>query len=115
MSPKTEIFDDVAVVLLPLEKLDLSTTTDFKQAMAQVTAQHKKVVLNMENVGFVDSSGLGAMLSVLRELSGNSGDLKLCLVQKRVRVMFELVRMHRILTIFDTIDDALASFGVAKS
>jgi anti-sigma B factor antagonist len=70
----------------------------------------KQVVLDMEGVNFVDSSGLGAILSVLRELSAVGGDLRLCRIQKRVRVMFEMVRMHRILGIYDTPEAALASF-----
>jgi anti-sigma B factor antagonist len=110
-----EIVDNTAVVQLGLEKLDLSTTSDFKQAMSAVTSEHKRVIFDMSNIAFVDSSGLGAILSVLRELSTNGGDLKLCCVQKRVRVMFELVRMHRILTIYDTVTDALKAFSVNET
>jgi anti-sigma B factor antagonist len=113
MSANVEVVGDVTIVRLPLEKLDLSTTSDFKAMMSSVTSQHKKLVLDMSPITFVDSSGLGALLSVLRELSSSSGDLKLCSVQKRVRVMFELVRMHRILTIFETVDDALKAFATS--
>ncbi|MDX1931436.1 MAG: STAS domain-containing protein [Capsulimonadales bacterium] len=111
MTAQTEVTGDIVVVRLPLEKLDLSTTSDFKQMMLAVTAEYKKAILDLSSISFVDSSGLGALLSVLRELTGVGGDLKLCCVQKRVRVMFELVRMHRVLTIYDTVPQALASFA----
>lgn len=101
---------DVAVVAVPLEKLDMSTANEFKRVMAPIMKDNRHVVLDLNTVTFVDSSGLGAILSCLRELSSASGDLKLCQVQKRVRVMLELVRMHRILSIHDTAEDAVRAF-----
>jgi anti-sigma B factor antagonist len=104
---------EVAVVRPPLEKLDLSTSGEFKRMIAPVIQANKQVVLDMEEVSFVDSSGLGVILSVLRELSSAGGDLRLCRLQKRVRVMFEMVRLQRILGLFDTPDDAIRSFTPA--
>jgi len=93
----------------------MSTASDFKKRMAPLLAAHRQIVLDMDAVTFVDSSGLGGILSCLRELSATGGDLKLCRVQKRVRVMFELVRMHRILNIFPTCEEAVAAFDAAPS
>jgi anti-sigma B factor antagonist len=102
---------DVAIIRLPLEKMDLSTSGEFRRILSPIIQANKQIVLDMTNVTFVDSSGLGAILSVLRELSSAGGDLRLCCVQKRVRVMFEMVRMHRILGIYDTTEDAVRSFS----
>ncbi len=102
--------NSVAVVGVQFEKLDMSTASEFKKRMAPVITSYQRIVLDMDAVTFVDSSGLGGILSCLRELSTSGGDLKLCRVQKRVRVMFELVRMHRILSIFPTCDEAVAAF-----
>jgi len=110
MTPTMTNAGEVAIIRLPLEKLDLSTSGEFKRLLAPVIQVGKQVVLDMEGVNFVDSSGLGAILSVLRELSAVGGDLRLCRIQKRVRVMFEMVRMHRILGIYDTPEAALDSF-----
>lgn len=110
-SPRVEIEGEVAVVTVPLEKLDMSTAGDFKKMMTPIVAAQKKIVLDLDGVNFVDSSGLGAILSVLRELSAGGGDLKLCRVQRRVRVMFELVRMHRIVNILNTREEAVAAFA----
>lgn len=104
---------DVIVVKPSLEKLDMSTAGEFKKLMAPVMEENKRVVLDMEAIAFVDSSGLGAILSCLRELSSSGGDLKLCRVQKRVRIMFELVRMHRILAIWNTPQEAVDAFDAA--
>jgi anti-sigma B factor antagonist len=101
---------DVIVVTVPFEKLDMSTVSEFKRWFAPIASRSKRVVLDLETVLFVDSSGLGALLSALRELTAVEGDLKLCQVQRRVRVMFELVRMDRVLSLHETREDALAAF-----
>ena len=104
---------DMIIVTPSLEKLDMSTAGEFKKLMAPIMEENKRVVLDMEAIAFVDSSGLGAILSCLRELSSAGGDLKLCRVQKRVRIMFELVRMHRILAIWNTPQEAVDAFDAA--
>ena len=110
MTAQERTMGDVLIVAPTLEKLDMSTAADFKKLMAPIMEDNKRVVLDMEAITFVDSSGLGAILSCLRELSSSGGDLKLCHVQKRVRIMFELVRMHRILAISNTPEEAVAAF-----
>ena len=69
-----------------------------------------KVIFDLSQLLFVDSSGLGAFLSALRTLNTQGGDLKLCGMTKQVRVLFELVRMHRIFEIFNTQEEALRAF-----
>lgn len=106
---KVRRVNGVLVVTPTLEKLDLSTAGEFKEQLSALIPVEKSLVLDMEGIHFVDSSGLGAILSVLRELSAAGGDLRLCCLQKRVRVMFELVRMHRVLTIQATVEEAVTS------
>jgi anti-sigma B factor antagonist len=71
-----------------------------------------RIILDLSQLKFVDSSGLGAMLSCLRQLNGVGGDLKLCGMTKSVRALFQLVRMHRVFEIFNDRDDAIRSFGI---
>jgi anti-sigma B factor antagonist len=103
--------DGVLVIAVPWEKLDMSTTAEFREAISGAVATETAVVLEMSRVQFVDSSGLGSLLSLMRELSLRGGDLKLSQVQKRVLALFELVRMHRILTVYETTREAVAAFA----
>ncbi len=110
MQLNVESVDGVTVVRLVGEHLDASNSGDFKAEAMPVLAGQRQVVLDLSAVEFVDSSGLGAILSCLRMLNAHQGDLKLCGMAKPVRVLFELVRMHRIFDIFETLDEAIASF-----
>jgi anti-sigma B factor antagonist len=69
------------------------------------------VVFDLRELRFVDSSGLGAILSCLRQLNAKGGDLKLCEMTKPVRALFELVRMHKIFDIYVTKEQALRALG----
>jgi anti-sigma B factor antagonist len=69
-----------------------------------------KVVIDMSHLQFVDSSGLGSLLSCLRQLSASNGELKLCGMAQTVRSLFELVRMDRIFDIRGTKGDAISAF-----
>jgi anti-sigma B factor antagonist len=110
MEIAVEEVDDVAVVAIRVEELDAANTPEFKRDMAPVLDTHSKVVLDLTRLRFIDSSGLGAFLSCLRRLNEKRGDLKVCGVSKQVRAAFELVRMHRILEIHGTREEATCAF-----
>lgn len=111
MDMVVEQVGNVAVVVLPGEYLDASTVKTFKNDIAPVMeGTQNKVLFDMSNLQFIDSSGLGAILSCLRKLNGAGGDLKLYGMTKPVRALFELVRMHRIMDIYNTRDEAMNAF-----
>jgi anti-sigma B factor antagonist len=102
--------DSVSVAVIPVEELDAVNASEFKRDIAPILQANQKVVLDMAQLRFVDSSGLGAMLSCLRLLNAKGGDLKLCGMSSRVRALFEIVRMHRIFDIYGTKDEAVKAF-----
>ena len=102
--------EGAAIVTVPVDELDANNAGDFKRDLAPVLVRHARVVLDLSQMRFIDSSGLGAMLSCLRQLSARGGDLKLCGMSKQVRALFELVRMHRIFDIYGTREEAVRGF-----
>lgn len=102
---------EVTLVTIPGEVLDASNVNEFKADIAEAIGGQAKVVFDLSQLQFVDSSGLGAILSCLRKLNAEGGDLKLSGTTKPVRVLFELVRMHRIFDIFNTPEEAIQAFG----
>jgi anti-sigma B factor antagonist len=110
MEMTTEKMGDVTVVVLLGEQLDASNAKEFKRDITPVLEANAKMVFDVSQLRFVDSSGLGAILSCLRQLNAAGGDLKLCGMSKPVRALFELVRMHRIFDIYGTRDEAVRAF-----
>ena len=102
---------DVLVIELREDNLDASNVREFRDAVQSLIQDRSKVALDMAGVNFVDSSGLGALISCLRQLNGKRGDFWLCEMSRTVRALFELMRMHRVFNIHETRADAVASFG----
>lgn len=110
MEVAVEQFGDTVVVSLPGESLDASNASAFKRAIAPLIEAHSRGGFDLCHLRFVDSSGLGALLSCLRQLNAAGGDLKLCGMSRPVRTLFELVRMHRIFEIFNAKEQAVRAF-----
>lgn len=105
-----EKHNNVTVITLADEVLDVGMVTRFRRELTPVLKSEYRVVFDMRNVFFVDSSGVGLILSCLRTLNAEGGDLKICALNKSVRALFELVRMHKILDIFENKEEAVAGF-----
>lgn len=110
MKIKTEKIDNIAIVTLNGDVLDANTVSAFKNEISSILKTEQYVVFDMNQVQFVDSSGVGAILSSLRTLNSGGGDLKICSLTKPVHALFELVRMHKIFDIFNTREEAVVAF-----
>ena len=110
MQTPREQVGDVTVVAINEDQLDASNAEDFRREMQPVLQDSRKLVLDLARVRFVDSRGCGAILSCLKQLTANQGDLKLCEVNPHVRTVFDLIRLHRICEILPTRDDAVRAF-----
>jgi anti-sigma B factor antagonist len=105
-----ETVGTVAITAIPVDELDAGNAEEFKRDITPLLEAHLHLVLDLSRVRFVDSSGLGAFISCLRKLNARGGDLKLCGMTKRVRAVFELVRMHRVFDILATKEEAVRAF-----
>jgi anti-sigma B factor antagonist len=100
-------------ILKPMsERLDAHNSDSLKEAMKEVFERGaKKVLVDLGQVRFIDSSGLGALVSGFKNSVSHRGRLALAGLQAQVRSMFELTRLHRVFDIHEGVDDALASFA----
>jgi anti-sigma B factor antagonist len=101
----------VVSMVVKEERLDAHNSGELKTQMLNLFEEGKtNLVVDLGMVRFVDSSGLGSLVSGFKNASARNGNLKLCSLQPQVKSMFELTRLHRVFEIFTTLDEALASF-----
>lgn len=110
MEFSTETIKDITVVKPLTDVLDANNAKDFRTLISPFLESSAKIVFDMSGISFLDSSGCGTILSCLRHLNSSGGDLKIFGLQKPVRTLFELIRMHRIIEIFNTKEETIASF-----
>lgn len=105
----TEVRDGRTVLIVSEERLDASNSGELREIMLNLLeAGGQKLVIDLSQVSFIDSSGLGALLSGFKSANLRSGSLVLAGLQSRVQSMFELTRLHRVFEIFASVDEALA-------
>jgi anti-sigma B factor antagonist len=113
MQLSAENIGNIVVAVVPGETLDAGNCKDFKTAAAPLLQPNAKLIFDLSGLRFVDSSGLGALLSCLRQLNGAGGELKLCGTSKPVRALFGLVRMHRVFELCNTVQDGILAFATS--
>ena len=100
----------MAVVKVMTDVLDAGNAKEFQAGVSPIVKEHLNIVFDMRQINFLDSSGCGAILSCLRQLNSAGGDLKMFGLQQPVRTLFELIRLHRIIDIFNTRDEAVNAY-----
>jgi len=102
-----EKLGDMTVAVVPMEELDASNSAEFKREVAPLLAETRSVIFDLSRLRFVDSSGLGAFISCLRQMRARDGEMKLCGMSNQVRAAFELVRLHQAFDIRSTAAEAV--------
>lgn len=110
MPIKSSQVGDVTQVRIE-DRLEADTAKEFRDYMSQLAdAGQIKIVLDFGNVSFIDSSGLGCIVSALRQFRQYEGDIKLASITDNVRPLIEIVRLHRVFDIYDSVEEAMKSF-----
>ncbi len=95
-----QVDNGVLRIELGVNRLDASSSREFKKQVDEVwTTEITQVELNFNEVDFIDSSGVGALLSVYKRLPNTDGRVRLTSVQAPVQSVIELLRLHRIFEI----------------
>lgn len=92
-------------------EIDLYNAPEIKEVIAKLIEERKySIVINLEKVSYIDSSGIGALISSLSNLKKYQGGLKIINVAGSVRKVFELTKLTSFFEIFDQENDAVAAF-----
>jgi anti-sigma B factor antagonist len=104
----------VTVVRPAGARVDLQVAGEFRTALLElIERRHHRLVIDLSDVHFVDSSGLGALVSALKTLKllKSDGDVRLANVQPPVVALLEIIRLHRVFSSYPSVDQAVHSFA----
>lgn len=104
-----ENINGFSVLSIMEERIDAHNSADLKTYLLRIIeAGEKKLIVQLQHVRFIDSSGLGALLSGNKHILAKSGKLVLTNIQPQVLSMFELTRLNRVFDIYTDINEAFA-------
>jgi anti-sigma B factor antagonist len=101
------------IVILDIAgEIDLYNAPEIKDIINKLIEDKKyNVIINLEQVSYIDSSGIGALISSLSNLKKYQGGLKIINVFASVRKVFELTKLTSFFDIYESEEEALNSFS----
>lgn len=93
-------------------RFDAQVSPAFKEQLESLIAAGEiHYVVDLSGVSYLDSAGIGCLVSVLRRVRERDGDMKMAAMNDKIRRVFELTRIHRIFDIYDDPEAAATSFS----
>lgn len=83
---------------------------EFKQLLMTSVKSSNQILLDLSQMNYIDSTGLGAMVFAHQEITHLGGQLKIAALQPKPRVVFDITKVYRIFDIYDDVETAINSF-----
>lgn len=99
---------NTVIVLKPTERLDITTAWQFRLKLQEcISKLSRHVVVNLEQVNFIDSSGLTSLVAGMRDADKAKGSFRICNIHPEAKLVFEVTMMDTVFEIFETEAEAL--------
>lgn len=99
------------IILKGSGSLDADNIAAFKKtAYDMLDKGTLKFVIDASEIDFVDSMGLGVLISLLRRVKQNDGDIKIASLTPDVQTIFEITKLHRLFDVCESVKDAVGRF-----
>ncbi len=93
-------------VMQPSGRLDVTNVNQFRREVIDIALSKPKILLiDLKDVSFMDSSGLGALVAALKTIRNSGGELALCAPMDQVQMLFDLTNMATIFKVYSSIQD----------
>jgi anti-sigma B factor antagonist len=102
------------VVLLTLSgNLDALTAPEIRPTIDDLVASKtRKVIFDLHDLTLIDSSGVGAIVSLFKRVRMIGGDVKIARLSNQPKEIFRLLRLDRAFDLFETLEEAKAKFDI---
>ena len=92
-------------------EVDVYTSMELKKELnSLIDNENKLLIINLDKVTYMDSSGLGILVAILKRIKREEGNLRILKLTPSIRKIFELTRLTKFFEIFDDEAEAIKSF-----
>ncbi|MCQ8103531.1 STAS domain-containing protein [Methylomonas sp. SURF-2] len=110
MNFNLEKINNFSVLTIQNERIDAHNSAELKEYLLEIIESgENQLIVQLKQVRFIDSSGLGALLFGHKQLAAKSGRFMLANIQPQVLSMFELTRLTRVFEIYADINEVLSN------
>lgn len=108
---KSEEKQGITVISFSVECIDAWISENLLDLLkVQFSFSHPNMVLNLEGVKYIDSSGFGSILSLGREARKHFGKLKLASPEPEIRVLMQTLKLDTIFLVYEDLSTCINSF-----
>lgn len=108
---KIEKRDKVDVVSFNVNKINAFITDEVRSSINRIfDTLNSKVIINLSGVLYIDSSGFGCFLSIMRKARNNYGTLKFAHPEPPIMELLQALHLHTVFDIHDDVDTCIRSF-----
>jgi len=102
---------NIDIITFSVKKINALITDDIRDIIVKLfDVSNSKVVIDLKGVEYIDSSGFGCFLTVMKSARNNYCSLKFVNPEPRVMELFHTLHLHTVFQIYDDIDTCLRSF-----
>ncbi|MCB9555604.1 MAG: STAS domain-containing protein [Deltaproteobacteria bacterium] len=103
----TTISDDVAIAMIG-GRLDANNAQGVREKLAELADQAQSVVVDLSSLEWIDSSGVGALVSLYKRVLTAGGKVNVACLNGQPKEIFRLLRLDAALRAFPSVDEAVA-------
>ena len=101
---------DGIIVIEVAGRLNAVNVHLLKKEFQKFSPEENYYVFDLAPLEYLDSTGLGGIVSCLKTASDNDGDVKIACLQNKTKMVFEITRAYKIFDIFEDLNSAIAAF-----
>ncbi|MGQ9619663.1 MAG: STAS domain-containing protein [Bacteroidales bacterium] len=107
----TEKRGSIEIITFTDSKLNALVAEEIREQICHFFSEpYAQVVISLKGIEYIDSTGFGSLLAILRSAKNNYGTLKICSVEPHVHNIFQTLHLNTAFDIYDNMDECINSF-----
>jgi anti-anti-sigma factor len=104
--------DKIDIISFSVKSINALVTEEIREGISKVTDNsNSKIIINLKGIEYIDSSGFGCFLSVMKASRSNYGVMKFACPEPHVMELFRTLHLHTVFQIYDDVDSCYRSFS----
>ena len=106
-----DVFDAGIVIITSPKRIDVNVSDELRDLISDIIEKpNYRIILDLKETEYIDSSGLGSIVARISVLRSNSGDIRLVAPGKSVVNLLKLTHLNQILKTYENVEQAMESF-----
>jgi anti-anti-sigma factor len=103
--------DKIDIVTFTVSKINALITDEIRESINRIfDVSNSKVIIDLRGVHYIDSSGFGCFISIMKTARNNYGLLKFVCPEPAIMELFRTLHLHTVFQIYDDMDTCIGSF-----